>query len=354
MKIGILTWFFGNNYGARAHSYALQQIFRNMGHECYMINYVPADAWKSNIIMNLNCGQSKKHPILAVRCLIRCIKFNKQRKIYNLSDKVKCAEDINKLGLDAVEIGSDEIFKLDHPFCSDIYFGVGINTSKFMYAPSSGQTPEDAVLSIQRTNSIKKMEGIAVRDKHTQQLIYNNCNKNALIVLDPTLLYDFSELISQNIHEKDYILIYSFSQWNEYKNKIQAYARQKQLKIVCVGRYCKWADKSYDTADLSTWIGLFSKASLVVTDSFHGVVFAIKFHKQMLIFGRGDKLNKINDLLNTLQVCVQFYAGEKEVELHLIDNSIDYRKVDVILDRKKEKSEKYIQLTLDKISKRGV
>lgn len=41
MKVGILTWYRGANYGARAQSYALQQILKGMGYEVYMIDYRP-------------------------------------------------------------------------------------------------------------------------------------------------------------------------------------------------------------------------------------------------------------------------------------------------------------------------
>ena len=54
MKVGILTWYFGANYGAKAQAYALQQTILKLGYEVCMINYKPEVYKKVNIGTNLN------------------------------------------------------------------------------------------------------------------------------------------------------------------------------------------------------------------------------------------------------------------------------------------------------------
>ena len=50
MKIGILTWYFGINYGARAHSLALYQTVRNLGYDCEFIQYTSSNTIKKEFL----------------------------------------------------------------------------------------------------------------------------------------------------------------------------------------------------------------------------------------------------------------------------------------------------------------
>lgn len=338
MKIGIITWYFGANYGARAHSLALQEIVKELGHECEMINYSPRKTLLINLIMNLNCEKWKKHVILTLKCIIRCLKFVRQKKMFNETNKITCVDELNLMDFDCLIYGSDEIWKLDHPLCCDFYFGVGCCKRRFTYAVSSGQTSSYEKLTLERLNSLKEMSQISVRDEHTQKFIYNNLNIFPSIVLDPTLLYDFAKYEKPLKVKNNYILIYSFSFWNEYQDKICNYAQKQNLKIVSIGRYCKWADYSYDMASFQEWLGSFKNAKIVITDSFHGVVFAIKNCKEFILLGREDKKNKINDLLKLVDISKIFYDGKISIEEYCETYPINYKKVKEVLDKKKKES----------------
>ena len=41
-KIGVLTWHYGANYGAKAQSYALQQTIKSLGYDVFMIKELKA------------------------------------------------------------------------------------------------------------------------------------------------------------------------------------------------------------------------------------------------------------------------------------------------------------------------
>ena len=42
--------------------------------------------------------------------------------LFKISGRVKDAADINKLGYDAIVLGSDSIFNLKHPLCNSLYY----------------------------------------------------------------------------------------------------------------------------------------------------------------------------------------------------------------------------------------
>ncbi|WP_295084234.1 polysaccharide pyruvyl transferase family protein [Ruminococcus sp.] len=348
MKIGIMTWFYADNYGARLHSYALQQVINNMGHECVMIAYYPKKLLSMNIRMNLNYKNRKKHPVLALKCLRRNIMFFHARKeMYRISKRVNNANDIDNLGLDVLILGSDEVFKVSHPFFDKLYYGVGVKTPKVTYAPSAGQTSDDYMLPKEIVNAINNYSALSVRDKHTYALIKRSTGREAQIVLDPTFLFDFVD-ITQNINCRNYILIYSFDTLDEYYSQITEYANQQKLQIICVGRYCKWANRSYEYIDIKKWLGMFQNATIVVTDSFHGTVFAIKNKKRFVLMGRSDKINKINDLMSECGVSLPFYNSDISIEDYL-KIPFSYSKITDLIERKKETSLNYIKSSLDSI-----
>jgi len=267
MKVGILTWYFGNNYGAKAHSYALQHVLKDMGIDAVHIAYYPKGMWKTNIRMNLNTPHMKFHPCILAKCLLRCAKFMRwTKKQYTVTEKVHSAKEIDELGFDAIIIGSDEVFNYNHPFFDEIYYGKGLKTPLITYAPSSGQASCDKVFDETIRESLSKFVAFSARDNHTKQLIRNNVDNEVTEVLDPTLLYnfDFEEDLFNN--SEPYLLVYSFDPWDNYSKQIMEFACSKKLKVICVGRHSKWADKSYTSASEYEWLSSFKHAEYVFTD----------------------------------------------------------------------------------------
>lgn len=343
-----MTWFYADNYGARAHSYALQQVLLNMGHDCVMIAYYPNKLWLMNFKMNLNYKNRKKHPVLAIRCLKRNIQFFMDRsKMYKISKHVYSAKDIDKLGLDVLVLGSDEIFKVSHPFFDELFYGVGIKTPIITYAPSAGQTPDGFKLPDHIKYAIKEYRALSVRDRHTFDLIKQNTGIDADIVLDPTFLYDFSSITDESKDMK-YILVYSFDSLDEYSENIVSYAKEHSMNIICAGRHCDWANKSYESIGIRKWLGLFKNASLVITDSFHGTVFALKNKKRFVLMGREDKINKINDLMSECGLTIAYYQTTMSISDYL-NEPFSYDEINKRIEIKRKASLEYIKTALESI-----
>lgn len=344
MKVGILTWFFGTNYGAKLHSYALMKTVQSMGHECFIIDYRPENYLKTNFWMSLNFQNRSKHPVLVLKALNRWKKFNLFNRRYNLTERVHSAKEIDNLGLDVIILGSDEVFNLDHVLSQQIYYGVGIyNTKLITYAPCSGFLNIETDLPEDIKTSLTNMNCISGRDEHTKSLIENNVNRNVEIVADPTFLHDFRSITNQ-FGEYNYILLFSFSPWDQYKDAIKRFAKQKAKKIISVGRFCSWADRSYTDISVEDWLGAYKGADFVITDSFHGLCFAIKNHKDFLVLGRSDKTNKIKDLLDMLHINQSIFDGGNDLyETMLNKQGIDYIKVDQIIEDMVNKSIKYLK-----------
>lgn len=352
MKIGILTWYFAINYGAAAHSYALQKILEQMGYDVLMINHRPVGkpVLKYDILGNINVSHKYFHPLKVLRCLYRCLRFIVNRKLYKQSIRVKNGNDIKQLGLDAIVLGSDEILNVIHPIHDKIYYGVGLESQNcIFYAPSIGKMDSNFSLTQEVINSLKRIKSFSARDPNTAILLKKYTDQDVKVVLDPTLLYDFEDIIDTNIEAgNNYVLLYAFSNLDAYKDLIQDYAKLHGLRIISVRKYYSWADKSYDVANLQEWLGLFRNASLVVTDSFHGFVFAVKNQKEFVIISTEDKVNKIKGLEETLGINRPFFT-DGFIDEYITSYPIDYDEISSAITQQKALSLNFLRSALDGI-----
>lgn len=344
-RVGIMTWYYGANYGAIAQSVALYNTVCSLGYECVMINYRPPKYLKTIIEANIpKKGKRLRYIGETIKGLNKCVSLSKTKKYLQESKKVSTAKEIDDLQLDCIIFGSDAIFNIKHPLCDSLYYGVGIQTKKITYSPSCEYLDANTKLPDEYRKSLLEMTQISVRDKNTYELIQRNINYKSFITLDPTFLYDFSDICS-NEKLENYILIYSFSDWSEYKNQILNYAKKKNLGIISLGMQRDWADKSFADASFEIWIDSFRNAEFVITDSFHGTVFSLKNQKQIVLCGRIDKAAKINSLLEQLNVNINMYRGEN-IEKYLEGNYINYKFVQTCIESKKKESLEYLKKAL--------
>lgn len=344
-KVGIVTWYFGANYGAIAQSMALYNTIESMECDCYMVNYRPSKYKKT--ILNANLPPKWKRVIQFRKTLagIRKCRVLGNCKQFKESIPVHTAKEIDNLGFDCIVFGSDAIFNLRHPLCDEIYYGVGIKTKKVTYSPSCEYLDVKTVLPKEYSKSLQEMGAISVRDVNTAKIILENVGIEAELTLDPTFLYGFSEYRSMICDEK-YILIYAFSDWKQYSKEIIEYAKKKKCLIITVGSELEWSDISLPYVDFDKWVSAFVFAELVITDSFHGTVFSLKNQKQIILCGRKDKESKISSLFNQLNISVSVYKGEP-IDKYLTENYIDYVVVQHTIDVMKKESLCYLKNAIE-------
>ena len=346
MKIGILTWFFAYNYGARAHSLALLKYLKSQGHECVFINYLPNNAKRINFRGAINCSNPKRHPVLVAKCLLRCLKFKTIKRCYPATKPIYNANGINLCDIDLLIIGSDAIMNVKHPLFSPVYFGHGVTLPFITYAPSCEYLDIKSVAGESYFSSISNAKLLSGRDYHTVDLLKTITKKEVELVVDPTFLFDFSGLSVPPKYE-NYILVYCFSDWNSFSSAIRDFAKRNSKRIISVGRYCSWADVSFSSVSFQKWIGFFEKASFVFTDSFHGVCFSIKNKKQMIVASRDDKKDKIEQLFSYFSMPFEFYSENQPIECYLEKNKIDYSACESQINKRIEESKYYLSKAIN-------
>lgn len=353
-KIGILTHHYIHNYGAFLQGYALQEAIKKLypEYEVYMIDYVNV----KHLIKN-TCGWFRYNPKKdSIKSYIQKIKLPKifkktQKKYYNLTKRIHNTKQLNELGLDAIVVGSDEVWHYEDIARHPMKFGYGVKVDKLLsYAPSTGSSDVKENIPNYVKEGMKNFTGLSVRDDNADILVKNVLGKQTTRVLDPTLLYEFPEYNSkfvEYIKSQKYILMYYCDKLPlEIRNEIIKYAHEKGYKIFGAGEYKKWFDETFVDIDSFEWVEMFRNAQIIFTGTFHGAVFSIKSKKNFYCYlTNPSRVKKVNSLLKQFEISDRVIYDENYKDIFTkIDNyNIDYEKVYKNIDFYKEKSLNYLR-----------
>lgn len=226
-------------------------------------------------------------------------------------------------------IGSDTVWNMFDRIYGSVPYFVGNNIdckNIISYAASVGQS---RILKILIKNYIKllpirKLQAIAVRDDNTETIVHM-LGKQCERVLDPTFLYDFEVKEPELKIDGKYLFVYTYGFSLDKIKEIQDYARKNNLKVVATGSLCKWADYN-PSVDSFEWLWLVKNAEAVVTGTFHGTIFSIKYNKEFVALT--DSSAKVLSLLSEFGLENRVVgSGLAEV----LETKIDYAMVNKII-----------------------
>ena len=368
MKAGIITHYEVHNHGAQLQMYALSQVLKEFDYDAKALrfrkNYDFMGGAQIESKYNISLRSVPYYLGYMVKKGLKRTLYNyKKRKVlatfrrdHDLMGDYYCeAKDI-----DAVVIGSDEIFSIEsgpNPW----YYGIGIPCDKqISYAASFGPTTleliyernVDALLAA----GIGKLQSISVRDKNSFDIVKHLTQKDATIVCDPVLLYGFQEEQRSDAleafrkkHKKKYCIVYSYdNNMNDAPTvkAIRDYARKRGLKIYSVAYFHKWCDKNIQASPLDVFLW-FANAEMVFTDTFHGSVLSLTTGAQFISQIRGNA-NKLAFLLE------QYGVEQRKVnDFSCIEDvaaiPIDYTVVDQTILKIRQDSREYLQKALGEL-----
>lgn len=333
MKIGILTYHHVPNYGALLQAYALAQVVKAYGHEVEFIDYRPYRAiiyyLKESYLTPYFVSYVKRYRNIREGFLH---KLQMSNKTYYTRAGLKEIPQQYEL----VICGSDEIWNIrsirrfDPSYFLDFVNG---NVQRVSYAASFGRTDTLGVYRQRVRELIEKFDYISVRDSNSLEVIRKECKIQPTKVLDPTFLADFSKIISVPNIEK-YVLVYG-KLTQKQESYVKAIAESMGLMIVSIGFPFKMTQNNFLTIGPEEWLGYFVRSSYIFTNFYHGAIFSIIFRKPFVFFSRIDKANKINDLLNDLDLKDRFITNEMMLNSthNNLSFNIDYDKVYSKLDK---------------------
>lgn len=352
MKIGILTYYDGINFGAYAQVYALHKRLKELGYE----NKVVAYKNKTHYIGELKALFYTKNPKFFFTNLIKLIKFRLAQKKLNTTINIQNANKINDLGLDIIIVGSDEVwnFKNDLFGIDGAYFGIPFKKSRLIsYAGCFGKVSVDDKIPSNLINGLKKFKNLSVRDDNTYNIIEKTLQIKPTLVLDPTLLYNYDISDENILLNENYILFYGIDfekNGESIIKQIKQFASKKNMRIISVGFKHSWADQNIVTITPFEWMKYIKNASYIITNMFHGTVFSIKYNKQFLTVGSQRRKNKVESLLKHMELSerVVYFDNAKDCLSDKLELKIDYDRVNKIIKEEKKKSEDFLLASIDK------
>ncbi len=357
MRIGILTFHNIINPGAYTQTFALMNTLKNFGNKVEIINYIKPAFY----IISLLDVCWNKNPIDILLKTKRYLKYRKCHKRFNLNPKnfVFNPMKLKTDKYDVIIVGSDVVWDYKKPNPSSIlryfgmsseptYFGIGLHPKKLIsYAASCSTANMDDIPPNFVIDGLKKFSAISVRDKNSKNIVKKYTGLDGEIVLDPTFLFDFSgyEILPK---EKDYLLVYTFRSFGLSSGQIKQiknFARQKNIQIIAINFRQKWCNKNVIAVDPFEWLGYFKNATYIVTTTFHGTVFSIKYNSNFCVIDNSFIHNKTHAILSELNLQNRVISDNNSIE-DIFNNIIDYNVVNSKLNFLKNKSLNFLKMSL--------
>lgn len=380
-KVGIVSCYFKHNYGSMLQAYATQKILDDWNIPNETINLEKLDKeiakgkrkYYTSQIVNFSFLKAKLGMIkLKLYCKfangdlrknirIRDEKFEEFIKNFHLSKAYEIVDDICKEGeYTDVLVGSDQLW-LPVNIVADYYTlnFVPETINKISFATSFGVSQIPEKYKVQYQTFLKRIEHLSVREDSGVKLVKELTGREAKLVCDPTLLFNQEEWMSiqqeEPIVKDKYIFCYFLGKTVEYRKFAERLKAKTGYKIVSLNHldeYVKYSDQFADEAPFeigpSEFLNLARNAEFVCTDSFHGTVFSLIFHKKFFVFRRYPNQSKVStnsrldSLLKIVDLSDRMLDGEEDVS-ELMEKEIDYEGVDRKLEEFREESKTFLR-----------
>lgn len=368
MKIAIMTWYSFNNYGSKLQATAMMETLKKMGFEPYFIKYNPRGIIQFNQNNELKLLFRKLKSKIFNKMVIN-EKFDEfSKKNFMETDLCDSYVDLYQLNdkFDAFICGSDQIWSPNN-FDSKFFLDFACQNKIIAYAPSIGfSNIESSIIQEKMKTLISRFNHLSIREETGAKIIRELCNKEAQVVVDPTLLLNNKEWakyensgLNSSLNNQKYVLTYFLGKSNKYIRKIQKYAKDNDLKIYNIPVYQRKKINKYNYNEKigpSEFLSLIKHASCVFTDSFHGMLFSINYNIDFYVYKRFNANSKINQNSRVLDFLKRLSLEERLVEKNseIFLNNINYENVNKKLKELRKKSSYYLTSALnDVLSKKS-
>lgn len=298
--VGIITFHNSYNCGSMLQSYALQKVLNKLGVKNEIIDFsndgqksVYSIFSKNNNIKNI----LKNILILPYKRRIERNYFSyelfKNENFCLTKDKYGSIEDLKKIDYKIVVTGSDQVWNITIEDGDDAYFLPWVKKGKKVaYSPSFGS--KNIMKYSDNIEKYKKFlldfNYISIRENNGKKWIYDLTGQVADVLLDPTLLLnreDYEDIVSTKlVLPSKFIFYYSPGFDHEINRLVKKIAKKYDLPIIAFNSknfYIKLMNLQQFTLpeieNPSTYLQLISKATIVITTSFHGTIFSSIFKK---------------------------------------------------------------------------
>lgn len=372
MKIGILTQPIHWNYGGILQNWALQQVLRRLGHEPLKLERKYRNPWPF----------VRRQPLaIAKTAAMKLIGRRRDVSLRQLYDEIlwKCSRlPIGELGIavsrplydaaavgraarsvDAFIVGSDQVWREEYSPSIEEFFLSFLDDAdprpRIAYAASFGK-PSGAISDARLPRCrvlLQRFDAVSVRESEGRDILARDFDHpDAPVVLDPTLLLtadDYRPIVAQG-RRQPHITSYILDSTPGKEAAIDAIASRLRLPADRLAvRYEAGARER--SPRVSRWLRAIATADFVVTDSFHGTVFAILFSRPFLAIGNAYRgIDRFRSLLEPLGLADRLILDPAALDADtlgaLLRRPVDYAEAHCRLDAERARSLDWLRAAL--------
>lgn len=372
IKILILTHKLGTNYGGILQAYALQKVLSNDRFNATTSYYgrrgtiygiaVYVKYLIKKMLHTIMPDMLVIHPSEADLISTKTMRFVTENM--NTINGVDVVSAVSTHQYDVLITGSDQVWRSVYvpvdkylfDFAEDIK---GIK--RISYAASFGRddlTEYSPRLLKRSAQLAKKFDAISVREKSGIDLVNANWGMEAEQHVDPTLLLDKKHYLGLIKDDKENTLP---SPGNLFCYLLDSSVDKTEIvKYVCSSlglvsfeimppkatsyKQLKSNVSKYQLPPVTQWLRSFNDAKFVVTDSFHGTVFAIIFNKPFISIGNNKRgMTRFSSLLELFGLGDRLVVSPRDVTKELINKSIDWASVNTKIKAEQKRSFDYLK-----------
>lgn len=355
MKAGIISLYGNVNYGNKLQNYAVQEVMKKLGYDTEVI-YIQSSKSKAKQLMKYLVYQTPlrliKHTSTKSQLLFKreqaFMKFCKQ---YITEKRYRSVEQIQDM--DVFVVGSDQVWspRFMNATNQELYFASFAKPEqKLCFSPSFGlnRIPDEwKPIYKQKLNSFP---AISVREESGREIVKELTGKEAVVLIDPTMMLGREEWLHfarmpKNIDvDEKFILTYFLG---DIPQKAQEDIQNAQRAIS--GKVYRLMDTTCPelfACDPTEFVYMFSRASLVLTDSFHACVFSFLLGRPFLVYeregARNDMFTRIETLLTTFDLKRKYVESGLTNEMFEADYVLGYNR----LQKERKKVRSFLETSL--------
>ncbi len=326
----LTTTFYAKNYGAILVAYAVNRIIENLRYSVLMLQK-PEFVWRG-------------YPIAGT------IPADFAQKYYNISRVYKDEQDLISLNnhCENFVVGSDQLFKPVLHLKQALLDYVNILKNKICFGTSFGQDKYNVQTKqvLETKYLLHRFNHIALREKGEN--ISNIFDlQNVSEVIDPTLMLPVQEYnkLSENVEfelPEKYLLTYTLDINKDKENVIQHIADKLNLEVLNIAnpeeKHRRKSDLNYiENVSPELFLYLYKNASFIVTDSYHGSCFAIKFNKPFISLVNTNRGALRYKLFDKLKVKHRFVENPEDVYNNdELLKPVDYTETNKIIEQESD------------------
>jgi hypothetical protein len=299
MKVGVLTFHKCINYGSYWQARCLVEALRTRGHDAELLDHDCRCVRRAEA----RCALQPKLPERTPRPELKTYAAKTRRFIeaiarLPLSKRFSLHEPEAARGYDAIVVGSDEVWNFRHPWYGSkpIFFGDGLKTGRLVsYAASFGNHSAWQGIHPGWARKLDRFSALSVRDENSWHLVRGGTDREPELVLDPCLLFPEPAKVAP-MDGEPYALVYGhgFPKW--LKRRARQWARRSGIRLVSIGYSNDFTDEQRIAEGPVEFARLMAGASAVITNFFHGCVFALLNGKPWATVPSDYRSIKIPDL----------------------------------------------------------